>query len=582
MKLPHQREIETMPLENIAASPQQAIRRRLRTAKEMVVSTVRGVALVTVVALTGLSGTSNGQLAPEWISRVPIGTSLSSGTAGIYVDPDGVSYITGTSGASNTDVTTVSFAPDGSTRWTQTWGSPNSGADIASGITKGSNGILYVVGSTPGANFFANVLILAYDAATGSLLKKIKYSSGPGISEFGSSIAADAAGSIYVTGGTVGDGLDAMTLKFNSGGVLQWRQVWDGAAFGPFSQDSPVKLLLDANGDVLVAITGYAASNHADYVVVKYAPANGAVLWEKSWGVTGDDFPVDMEIDGAGDVYVTGIGIDFIDKYSTIKLRGSDGQLLWQFYDALGLDHSARGLFLDGAGGVFVTGTADPDGDVSNFNDQFFTVKRNATTGALLWTSVYGQPCKQCFDEPSDVRVDPEGHVFVVGKTSSPPFVNEVILLVLDTATGLETNRGLVFNVGSEIPFPGALRFDAAFNIYNGGGIYNADSGAKDMSMTKWASLIEGGGGIPCGDLVSFQVRCKSGSGGQKLQAKLTLTNTSHSGEQVTITVDGNPTPVTISGNKAQLSINNPAPGEHTVELTDPAGCFPPTVPSCN
>jgi hypothetical protein len=91
-----------------------------------------------------------------------------------------------------------------------------------------------------------------------------------------------------------------------------------------------------------------------------------------------------------------------------------------------------------------------------------------------------------------------------------------------------------------------------------------------------------GGGGIPCGDLVSFQVRCKSGDGGQKLQAKLTLTNTSHSGEKVTITVDGNPTPVTINGNKAQLSINNPAPGEHMVELTDPADCFPPMTPSCN
>ena len=165
--------------------------------------------------------------------------------------------------------------------------------------------------------------------------------------------------------------------------------------------------------------------------------------------------------------------------------------------------------------------------------------------------------------------------------TSSPPYVNEVILLVLDTATGLETNRGIIFNVGSEIPSPGALRFDAAFNLYNGGGIYNADTGAKDMSMTKWASLIGGGGGIPCGDLVSFQARCQSGGGGQKLQAKLTLTNTSHSGEQVTITVDGNPTPVTINGNKAQLSINNPAPGEHTVELTDPAGCFPPSMPSC-
>ena len=62
----------------------------------------------------------------------------------------------------------------------------------------------------------------------------------------------------------------------------------------------------------------------------------------------------------------------------------------------------------------------------------------------------------------------------------------------------------------------------------------------------------------------------------------LILTDTSHSGEQVTITVDGNARPVTINGNKAQLSINNPAPGEHAIESTDPAGCFPPAVPSCD
>jgi Beta-propeller repeat/PQQ-like domain len=555
----------------------------LTTARIFALSRVRCIALGVVVGLTGLSGTSDAQLTPEWISRVPVGNSLSAGTAGIYVDPDGVSYITGTSGASpNTNITTVSFAPDGSTRWTKTWSSQGSRADIASGITKGTNGVLYVVGSTPGANSFANVLILAYDAATGSLLNKIQYSSGPGISEFGSSIATDEAGNIYVAGGTVGDGPDVMTLKFNTGGVLQCRSIWDGAAVAPFSLDSPVKILRDPNGDVLVLITGYAASNHADYVVVKYAPPNGAVIWEKSWGVTGDDFPVDMEIDSAGDIYVTGTGIDFINKYSTIKLRGTDGQLLWQFYDAIGQRHSARALYLDGAGGVLITGTSDPDGDVSNFNDDFFTVKRNAATGALLWTNAYGDPCVHpgCYDVPSDVRVDPEGHVFVVGVTSSPPYLNEVILLVLDTATGLETNRGIVFNVGSEIPSPGALLFDAAFNLYNGGGIYNADTGARDMSVTKWAALT-GGGGIPCEDLVSFQARCKSNGVGHKLQAKLTLTNTSHSGEQVTVTVDGNPTPVTINGNKAQLSINNPALGQHTIVLTDPAGCFPPAVPSC-
>jgi hypothetical protein len=79
------------------------------------------------------------------------------------------------------------------------------------------------------------------------------------------------------------------------------------------------------------------------------------------------------------------------------------------------------------------------------------------------------------------------------------------------------------------------------------------------MSVTKWASLVAGGGGIPCEDLVSFEARCKSTGGvGHKLQARLTLTDTSHSGEQVTITVDGNPTPVTINGNQAQLQATLP------------------------
>ena len=55
----------------------------LTTARIFALSRVRCIALGVVVGLTGLSGTSNAQLTPEWISRVPVGTSLSAGTAGI-------------------------------------------------------------------------------------------------------------------------------------------------------------------------------------------------------------------------------------------------------------------------------------------------------------------------------------------------------------------------------------------------------------------------------------------------------------------------------------------------------------------
>jgi hypothetical protein len=91
-----------------------------------------------------------------------------------------------------------------------------------------------------------------------------------------------------------------------------------------------------------------------------------------------------------------------------------------------------------------------------------------------------------------------------------------------------------------------------------------------------------GAGGIPCTDLVSFQVRCKHTVNGDRLQARVTFTNTTHSGQQVTITVDGNPNTVTISGSQAKLEIANEPLGQHTVTLTDPAGCFAPVVTNCN
>jgi len=127
------------------------------------------------------------------------------------------------------------------------------------------------------------------------------------------------------------------------------------------------------------------------------------------------------------------------------------------------------------------------------------------------------------------------------------------------------------------------------------GGHYSVANGINDLGQIVGTGTVSGnnldhalmwtvdeGGGIPCDDLVSFQVRCQSNGSAHRLQAKLTLTNASHSGEQVSITFDGNPTHVTINGNKAQLSINNPVPGQHTIVLTDPAGCFPPSMPSCN
>jgi len=115
-----------------------------------------------------------------------------------------------------------------------------------------------------------------------------------------------------------------------------------------------------------------------------------------------------------------------------------------------------------------------------------------------------------------------------------------------------------------------------------GGGATPTPTPTASPTATPTATPTPTPAGIPCGDLVSFQARCKHNVNGDRLQATLTLTNTSHSGQQVTITVDGNPNQVTINGNKAQLQIPNEPLGQHTVQLTNPAGCFAPVVTTCN
>ncbi|MBL1215983.1 MAG: hypothetical protein D8M59_00640 [Planctomycetes bacterium] len=431
------------------------------------------------------------EIAPEWVARLPVGSSLSAGIQDMVTDAAGVSYVTGVNGPSyNTDAYTAAIGPDGTKLWEHAYNGTLDWHDQARGICLGPGGIVYVVGNAPGTGKYANVLLLKYDAASGALLNTVQYSSGLFMSEHGAAVATDAAGNVYITGGTVGDGPDVLMLKFDDQGNFQWKHTWDGPAWSPYSQDHGLDVLVGPDGNPVAMIHGVMNSLHPDYVVIKYEAANGSVLWEANWGVNGGDFPADMEIDAIGDVYVTGTGLNFNDMFSTIKLRGTDGQLLWQAYDSNGIDDYGRAVALDGAGGVYITGSVDPDGDRSNFNDNIYTVKRRADDGSLVWSHTYGDNCKGCYDAPSDVRVDPAGNVFVGGGTSSAPYSGDMITLVLDASTGNEIDRGLVYGGSSESAGSGIMCFDASWNLYNGADIGNYDTGEVDISVVKFTSLV--------------------------------------------------------------------------------------------
>ena len=117
-----------------------------------------------------------------------------------------------------------------------------------------------------------------------------------------------------------------------------------------------------------------------------------------------------------------------------------------------------------------------------------------------------------------------------------------------------------------------SLLLDTSLNISNfgedeAGELYVADISAGDI----YRLTTEGGGGIPCEDLDRFQARCVAGP---RLQARVRLTDTSHDGETITFTVDGEETVVPISGSTASLQTTDVTSGNHTVGVVNPPGCF--------
>ncbi len=82
---------------------------------------------------------------------------------------------------------------------------------------------------------------------------------------------------------------------------------------------------------------------------------------------------------------------------------------------------------------------------------------------------------------------------------------------------------------------------------------------------------------VACDDLVSFRARCTANG---TIQARAVLTDESHSGETLIVDIDGLPNVVDIAGRVADLVIAGWT-GQHTVELAEPAGCFPPVPVNC-
>jgi hypothetical protein len=246
--------------------------------------------------------------------------------------------------------------------------------------------------------------------------------------DHGEAIGLDAGGNVYVAGNNGawdenqnGYVPDFQVVKYDGAGNQLWARVWDR---GSRLDDWVDGLAVDPGGSAYVTGVSYkdVAEQDGDIAVIAYGPS-GRRRWvriEDSLG-GGYDSPYDIALDGAGNVYVTGVwsGLGIYDTdVVTIKYdRAGNRVWLVTYNGPTNYTDTGDAITVDDAGNVYVAGSTWADG-----NEWDYLVIKYDSAGTLLWSRSYDTGQARDFDLANAVAVDGAGNVFVTGTANSGPY----------------------------------------------------------------------------------------------------------------------------------------------------------------
>ena len=236
---------------------------------------------------------------------------------------------------------------------------------------------------TPDVSFGTGGIVIDDGAAGGFL------------DDYGYGIALDSNGKILVTGESDNlNDFDMVLWRYNPNGTLdtsfnlQGWVVHDGAAGGTFMDDAGVRVAVDATDRILVTGESRAIFGDFDMIIWAYNPdgspdllfgTNGIVAHDNAAGGGDDDFGMDIALDPAGRIVVTGRSTNpFLDLDMVVWRFNPDGTsdttfgfgvsgLFWHDGAAGGFsDDGGLGVDIDSLGRIVVAGWSlnvffDPD-----------------------------------------------------------------------------------------------------------------------------------------------------------------------------------------------------------------------------
>lgn len=316
--------------------------------------------------------------------------------------------------------------PDGSALIYSTY-IGGTGIDFGTALALDSSGNAYVAGSTQSTDFpTKNPLQLGNDGLSDAFVTEVsstgalKYSTylGGSLSDYGTGIAVDKTGNVYICGYTYssdfptqnayqssqGGGSDIFITKFTPGSSALLFSTYLGGS----SSDRAFAMIVDSSGNIYltgdtqstnfpVTATAYQATllGTANAFVTKVAPGASTLVFSTLFGGSGTDQATAMALDSAGNIYITGF------------TQSGNFPLLDSFQNVLGLS---------GAGNCGSTNLVNVP---TNYLCADAFVAKFGPSGIPIYSSFLGGSGT---DSGQGIAVDSSGAAYVAGGTTSPNF----------------------------------------------------------------------------------------------------------------------------------------------------------------
>jgi len=166
-----------------------------------------------------------------------------------------------------------------------------------------------------------------------------------------------ASGNIYICGQTdLGPGTNALLVKYNSSGTLQWQR-----AYGGTGDEYAYGIALDSSENIYTTgrTTAFGAGSNDTYVIKHNS--SGTLQFTKTLGAGVTEYGFGMAVDANNNVLMCGMGTTGAPAYNSflLALYNSSGTLQWQRGLGTGTTTQAFRVAFNANGDILVTGKED-------------------------------------------------------------------------------------------------------------------------------------------------------------------------------------------------------------------------------